>query len=230
MFFTPCCCAQADQDETSITVADTVKGKLGGTIPPADLPTMCIADEGHGYVEVGTEDTASILNGQKPDVTEEPMKMVEAAPLRGHAPETTPEVEIGQTPRSKDPSVSSPGHSRPERGSENNERASEDALQPGPEEFTVTLQPKSGESMGADLAHGIQEDTGLVRIRAIKPEGLFAKWNKDHPDKLIQVDLYISHLNGKPMEVIEHAEMIRLFRAAKVEVSFMRKKPLLRQK
>mmetsp|Transcript_43692 Transcript_43692/g.98402 ORF Transcript_43692/g.98402 Transcript_43692/m.98402 type:complete len:219 (+) Transcript_43692:91-747(+) len=213
MIFSPCCCP-ADQDETSITVTHTVKHKVAGSYdPPAD-----IADEGHGCVEVQSEEVASILTAQKVD-DEAPIKMVEAAPLQSScAPEQTPEV-LAVEANTKEPPLASSGQSR----SDDNEQ--EKTLLPGPEAFTLSLEPKPGETMGADLTHGIDEDSGLVRIRSIKPDGLFAKWNKNHPDELIQADLYIALLNRKPIELIDNSEMIRQFRAEKVEITFMRKKP-----
>mmetsp|Transcript_31580 Transcript_31580/g.72070 ORF Transcript_31580/g.72070 Transcript_31580/m.72070 type:complete len:221 (+) Transcript_31580:89-751(+) len=215
MIFSPCCCTQADQDDTSITVTDTgVKHR----VQPLDLPSMCIADEGHGYVEVQSEEVGSTVTPHKDD-DEDPIKMVEAASLKStREPEQTPEV-LAVEANTKEPPLASPGQSR----SDDNEQ--EKTLLPGPEAFTLSLEPKPGETMGADLTHGIDEDSGLVRIRSIKPDGLFAKWNKNHPDELIQADLYIALLNRKPIELIDNSEMIRQFRAEKVEITFMRKKP-----
>jgi len=213
MIFSPCCCTQADQDDTSITVTDTgVKHR----VQPLDLPSMCIADEGHGYVEVQSEEVGSTVTPHKDD-DEDPIKMVEAASLKStREPEQTPEV-LAEEAITKEHT----GQSR----SDSADNEQEETLLPGPEAFTVSFEPKHGESMGADLAHGIEEDFGLVRIRAVKPDGLFAKWNKDHPDELIQADLYIALLNRKPIELIDNSEMIRQFRAEKVEITFMRKKP-----
>mmetsp|Transcript_27670 Transcript_27670/g.63959 ORF Transcript_27670/g.63959 Transcript_27670/m.63959 type:complete len:211 (+) Transcript_27670:95-727(+) len=61
-------------------------------------------------------------------------------------------------------------------------------------DFIVTVTRSQGEKLGLVAYNNSGES--FLRIRAIKPVGLIAKWNEEHPDKIVRVDFLILSVNG----------------------------------
>mmetsp|Transcript_24432 Transcript_24432/g.44831 ORF Transcript_24432/g.44831 Transcript_24432/m.44831 type:complete len:203 (-) Transcript_24432:78-686(-) len=93
--------------------------------------------------------------------------------------------------------------------------------------FQAVFRPKEGEVFGGDISHGINDDKGLCQIKAVKEEGLFAQWNASHPEEQIEDLIFITDINGKPMEFIDIKEMVHLFQMTEVVIGFSKKRPTL---
>mmetsp|Transcript_34589 Transcript_34589/g.77618 ORF Transcript_34589/g.77618 Transcript_34589/m.77618 type:complete len:186 (-) Transcript_34589:22-579(-) len=63
-----------------------------------------------------------------------------------------------------------------------------------PTDFVLSVDRSKGEKLGLVAYNNSGES--FLRIRAIKPVGLIAKWNEEHPDKIVRVDFLILSVNG----------------------------------
>mmetsp|Transcript_65899 Transcript_65899/g.123009 ORF Transcript_65899/g.123009 Transcript_65899/m.123009 type:complete len:253 (-) Transcript_65899:446-1204(-) len=99
------------------------------------------------------------------------------------------------------------------------------AMAPGPQRVVVTLHPQAGKVLGADLTFGAGSDIGLVRVKGLKEGGMLAEWNKEHPDQEVMAGHFIESMNGQETATLAQVEMLKMLKAEKVELAFVRVKP-----
>lgn len=79
------------------------------------------------------------------------------------------------------------------------EAPSSDKLQPGSDEFTITLDRTDGSKLGIDVDH--RDGTNLY-IDSVSG-GLVSEWNKQHPDREVKPGGLILEVNGVCGEVLK---------------------------
>mmetsp|Transcript_1106 Transcript_1106/g.2544 ORF Transcript_1106/g.2544 Transcript_1106/m.2544 type:complete len:218 (+) Transcript_1106:130-783(+) len=182
-------------------------------------------------IAVTEESTAAASDGSSSAVQNVPVAL---EPQDKEPPQKLEEDSGGDSTKVEDMQTAPPSTAQsegslntPGKQKKKSARVLVSGLKPGPEQFTITLRPQPGHVLGADLTFGAGEDKGLLRVKGIKPEGLVADWNKEHPEEEVQAEHFIISVNGRPTEKVPQVELLQMFRAEEVKLEFSRTKPVL---
>mmetsp|Transcript_57617 Transcript_57617/g.106512 ORF Transcript_57617/g.106512 Transcript_57617/m.106512 type:complete len:201 (-) Transcript_57617:23-625(-) len=164
---------------------------------------MCCASEEGGVMDsVDAVAVAAVPPAEEVGEKDDPIAAVQSArpePILPLVPEPS-DVGVQPSVKSTKSTKSTQSDSKPpkeEASVRQTESESTPVVKEGdlpPTDFVLTVDRSKGEKLGLVAYNNSGES--FLRIRAIKPAGLIAKWNEEHPEKVVRVDFLILSVNG----------------------------------